>query len=679
MLTILDGTTFAISDGLGDIAGGVHGFYDDDTRLLSRCRLTLDGAAPQLLSSQVVEYFRSAHYARNTPSESIPADSVSIARERFIEDHLVEHIVVRNESAGELLLRIRLELGSDFADILAVKAHDFALGDPTRAAPLPRLRGPAQADPCTLRLDDPESTWSTRVTLSRPATLVDSCCCFDVTLPPRESWALVVEVERGDDSTQATSPGTRSEHQRVQDSLHAWNLRVPRLDADWSELERCYERSISDLASLRIHSLAGPRDLPAAGMPWFMTLFGRDTIITSLQTMLFGPELAIGALRSLASLQATACDPTIDAEPGKILHELRRGKAATAWFPIYYGTADATPLFLVLLSEVWRWTGDDELVRELEPAARAALDWIDRYGDRDGDGLVEYERRTDRGLENQSWKDSGDSQRFRDGRYAQGPIAPVEVQGYVYDAKLRMAQLARAVLGDSALASKLEEETSALQRAFDERFWLEERNAYALALDGDKKPVDSLCSNNGHLLWSGIVPQRRHAALAATLRSAALWTGWGLRTMSSADAAYNPLGYHTGTVWPHDTALGAWGLALAGEVEHAWEMARSVIDAARFFDYSLPEVFAGYARTETAFPVAYPTAARPQAWASGAPVLCLQLLLGVRPDPIERRLVGDGARRPEWLGDATLRGVPAFEKHWDLMISGGALEVLAVE
>ena len=309
-----------------------------------------------------------------------------------------------------------------------------------------------------------------------------------------------------------------------------------------------------------MRTVDGLGKLPAAGMPWFMTVFGRDTLITSLQTMLLGPELAIASLEELAALQAREDDASIDAEPGKILHELRRGRAAETWFGTYYGTVDATPLFLVLLSEAWRWTADAELVQRLREPALAALGWIDVYGDRDEDGFVEYERRTPRGLENQSWKDSGDSQRFHDGSFAQTPIAPAEVQGYVYDAKLRLAELARAVWDDAPLAERLEAEAEALRIRFDDRYWVEERGGYyALALDGDKRPVDSLCSNLGHLLWSGIVPPERVETIANRLLGDELWSGWGIRTMSTADAAYNPLSYHNGTVWPHDTSLGAWG------------------------------------------------------------------------------------------------------------------------
>jgi glycogen debranching enzyme len=302
--------------------------------------------------------------------------------------------------------------------------------------------------------------------------------------------------------------------------------------------------------------------LPAAGMPWFMAVFGRDTIITCLQTLLFGPELAQSALHTLADLQAQADDSTIDAEPGKIVHEVRNGRGARAWFPAYYGTLDATPLYLVLLSEVWRWTDDAVLVQSLKEPALRALEWIDRYGDLDGDGFVEYRKRSGKGLDNQSWRDSGISQRFADGTLANPPIAPAEVQGYVYDAKLRVAELAREVWRDRELADRLERDAAELARRFDEAFWIADRGGYfALGLDGEKRRIDSLCSTVGHLLWSGIVAPERVDAVVDKLMGEELWSGWGVRTMSSADAGFNPLEYHNGTVWPHDNSLIAWGLA----------------------------------------------------------------------------------------------------------------------
>jgi glycogen debranching enzyme len=415
-------------------------------------------------------------------------------------------------------------------------------------------------------------------------------------------------------------------------------------------------------------------------MPWFMTVFGRDTLITCLQTLMFGTELAQSALEVLAELQATEDDPSIDAEPGKIVHEIRRGKAAKNWFASYYGTIDATPLYLILLSEVWRWTDDAGLARQFKEPAMRALAWIDEWGDRDGDGFIEYARRNETGLENQSWKDSWDSQRFSDGTLAQGPIAPVEAQGYVYDAKRRMAELAREVWRERELAERLDREAEELREQFDNAFWTDARGGYfALALDGEKRQVDSLCSNIGHLLWSGIVKPERIDQVVDRLMGPDLWSGWGVRTMSASDAGFNPLSYHNGTVWPHDNSLIAWGLARNARWQEAQRIIRRMLNAATHFDNQLPEVFAGLPRAETPFPIAYPTAARPQAWAAGAPVLLLQILLGLEPDRRQFQLRSMPVELPAWAGSIRLSGIRAFDRVWDVRVEDAMVQVVESE
>lgn len=676
MLTILEGSTFCISDDLGDVSGGTEGVFAEDTRMLSRCRIVVDGSSPLLLSSRVVDYFHGVHYLRNAPTRDLAPDTVSVARERFVGESVAEELVVRNEGMEPVRFDVELELASDFASIIAIKAHDLVFGDPNAVPVLPAETPCAELDAHTAWVSD--DGYATYVTFSRPIGLcVAGSARFELELEPHEHWELSFETSFGRRERKRPRSGRvfGAEIERVREALAAWKLRIPRLTTASTSLQRSYERSIADLASLRLKGIQGIDELPAAGMPWFMTLFGRDTAITSLETLLFGPELAIGALHSLAALQAKEDDPSIDAEPGKILHELRRGKAAETWFPVYYGSLDSTPLFLVLLSEVWRWTGDDALVRSLEEAARRAAQWIVDYGDRDGDGLLEYEARTSRGLVNQSWKDSGESQRFRDGRVAVPPIAPVEVQGYAYDALRRVAELARLVWRDAALAVRLEAAATRLAQRFDEAFWLEDRQTYALALDRDKEPVDSLCSNIGHLLWAGIVPAARRSAVAARLLGDELWSGWGVRTMGAREAAYNPLSYHNGTVWPHDTAIAAWGLARCGYSDEAASLATGLLDAASYFEHSLPEVFAGFARHDTAFPVAYPTSARPQAWAAGAPVLCLTILLGLEPDVQRGELTALSPEVPGWLEGTELRGIRALGRTWDIAVENGALEV----
>ena len=684
-LTILEGSTFCICDDLGDIGTQeTSGFFSEDVRFLSTLRLTVDGERPLLLASGKVEYFSAAFYLRNRPTEALPQDTLLISRERFVGNGLQDRIVVQNESAQRVSFVLGLEVGTDFADLFTVKDRDFTLGNPERAQPLPPPVDPELEASQHLAFVDPDWPESTHVFFSQLGEVDKGMLLWEVELDPRAEWSVSIGVTPSTESSNGFHPEWPDVEHRfgeelghVQESLASWQLQLPRLRASWEPLHNAFHQSVADLAALRLRSDGGLGKLPAAGMPWFMTVFGRDTIIASLQTLLFGPELAGTALRVLAGLQAERDDPEIDAEPGKIIHELRRGKAARAWFERYYGTVDATPLYLILLSEVWRWTDEAGLVEDLQECALKALRWIDEFGDRDGDGFVEYERRTPRGLANQSWKDSGDSQRFADGRLAETPIAPCEVQGYVYDAKRRTAELARAVWRDRELAERLDREADELRRRFDEAFWIDRRGGYyALALDADKQPVDSLCSNMGHLLWSGIVPTERVDAVVDQLLGEPLWSGWGVRTMSTEDSAYNPLAYHDGSVWPHDNSLIVAGLARYGRWPEAQQIARRIFEAAAHFGYQLPEVFAGLRRADTPFPIPYPTAARPQAWAAGAPILLLQQLLGLQPDPKLHSLTSVApAELPLWLGSIRLTGVRAFEGQWEVRVEEGTVRV----
>jgi glycogen debranching enzyme len=446
----------------------------------------------------------------------------------------------------------------------------------------------------------------------------------------------------------------------MEQSLKRWLDAAPRLRCDWEPLESIYRRSLVDLAALRFTpEVAGGKSLPAAGLPWFMTMFGRDSILTSLQALPFAPELAAGTLSALGEWQGSSLDDFRDEDPGRILHEMRYGEM-TAFeerpHSPYYGCVDATLLYVVLLDEYERWTGDRKLVRELEYEARAALAWIDDYADLQGNGYVSYKRRNEKtGLENQCWKDSWDSISFRDGTLPGFPRATCELQGYAYDAKVRGARLARLVWKDAVLAERLEQEAADLKRRFNRDFWIEDGGYFALALDPEGRQVDTLASNNGHLLWSGIVDKSKAKTVAGHLLGPRLFSGWGVRTLAEGEGRYNPIGYHVGTVWPFDNSFIAWGLRRYGFKEEAARVAAGILDAAEFFEGRLPEAFGGYERSLTKYPVQYPTACSPQAWSTGAPLLLLRTMLGLEPHDDD--LIIDAAL-PSTMGRLELLDIP---------------------
>jgi glycogen debranching enzyme len=448
-------------------------------------------------------------------------------------------------------------------------------------------------------------------------------------------------------------------------------LGAPRIDSDHELLNRTLDRSLADLVTLRNDGPADGEHYLAAGIPWFATLFGRDSIIAALETVAFIPSLAVSTLTVLARLQATADDPWHDAEPGKILHEMRTGEMARAGetpHDAYYGSIDSTPLWLILLGATHAWTGDDALLEQLWPNALAALAWIDDYGDPDGDGFVEYSRRSRLGLLNQGWKDSGDAIRHTNGLPADGPIALAEVQGYVYSAKRSMARLARH-RGESELALRLDSAADELRVQFDAAFWLPDARYYAMALDGEKRPVASIGSNPGQALWTGIVPASRAARVGERMLEPDMFSGWGVRTFAAGQPGYNPVGYHTGSIWPHDNALIAAGLKANGAADGANLLAGRLIEAAQWFpDMRLPELFCGFARTDVGAPVAYPVACSPQAWSAAAPFFLLQTMLGLRADASARRLELVHPTLPDWLGRVTVTGLPVGGDTVDLLV-----------
>ncbi|MDQ3737051.1 MAG: amylo-alpha-1,6-glucosidase [Actinomycetota bacterium] len=641
-VSVVSSGAYCVSDAAGDVAGAGEGLFYKDTRHLSRFVLRVDGCtlAPQ-----------SARVQGSTAEFSLtaPGGGIQVVRHRKLGGGMREEIRVKNDSSSPVEVRVELECDTDFIDLFEVRGYHR----PVWRREVSRKTGDSSV---YFAYHNSGFRRATRVYLSGEGVepiYVPGGVSFVLNLGPREERTLTASV--------ALQEGEREAPWAPPARLYEG---TPVLKTDHKALLGSWNRGVEDLGSLAFEVKKGLL-VPAAGAPWYVALFGRDALITAFQTMFLDQEPARNVLRALASYQATGRDDFRDAEPGKILHELRRGELSSFGevpHSPYYGTVDATPLFLVLLHEVWRWTADDDFARELEAPARGALGWLLEHTD--ANGYVDYEARSERGLKNQGWKDSGDCILFRDGAEAKGPISLCEVQGYAYDAYTRTAELAGAAWDDSGLTHELRQKAASLKERFDRDFWVEDGGYYALALDGEGRRVDSLTSNIGHLLLSGIVPESKARAVADHLLGERLMSGFGIRTMAEGEGGYNAEGYHTGSVWPHDNSLIAYGLSRYGFREEACLIALAILDAAPRFDYRLPEVFAGYSRKERPAPVPYPTSCRPQAWAAGAVPLLLRAMLGVEPEPRERRLLTD----PALLGgvSAELSGVPAFGGQHDL-------------
>src|SRR5215211_965275 len=657
---ILEGNTFVVSDERGDIEASrtdPTGLFSFDTRFLSTWVLSIDGERLTPLSVDDLQYFETRFFLVPGTGTVYVDAKLSVIRQPSVGDGFHEELTILNHDDKSVELLVRLDAGCDFADLFEVKD---ALNK--KGACATRLEGRR----LVLSYQRETFSRSTAISSSEPCTLDEHGLTFQLKLGPHGSWKTgldvvpaVLEASNGEEGPslawQVRRPPANMAH-----NLARWLDAAPRLECDWDPLKTTYRRSLIDLAALRFSPIsAGRHSLPAAGLPWFMTMFGRDSILTSLQALPFTPELAATTLRELALRQGTRIDDFRDEDPGRILHELRYGEM-TAFeerpHSPYYGSVDATPLFVVLLDEYERWSGDTKLVRELEFEARAALRWIDDYANLQGNGYIAYQRRNEQtGLENQCWKDSWDSIAYRDGRLPGFPRATCELQGYAYDAKLRGARLARLVWHDPAFAEALERQAADLKRRFNRDFWVEDGEYFAIALDADGRRVDSLTSNNGHLLWSGIVDTAKAAAVVQQLMSDRLFSGWGVRTLAVGDGRYNPIGYHVGTIWPFDNSFIAWGLRRYGFKAEAARVAVGILEAAEFFDGRLPEAFGGYPRSMTKYPVQYPTACSPQAWSTGAPLLLLATMLGL--EPVGEHLLVDPAL-PSTIGHLELLDIP---------------------
>jgi glycogen debranching enzyme len=669
------GDMFAVFDRYGDIeTSGLkeQGMFCQGTRFLSQLEFQLANARPLLLSSTIkadnssfAADLANVDMSRNG-SVVIPRDTLHVLRTKFLwQGVCYEQFEVVNYGARPVDIPFQLRFAADFADIFEVRGV-------TRKRRGERLEDIVEADSVILSyrgLDD--VVRRTHILGSpRPRRISASDIQFDAYLEPRTqvTFKLTISCEVGPDvyrppkSPQRAWNATQNESSEIRRNSS-------KIHSSSDEFNRWVARSQSDLEMMIV---GNPEpNYPYAGVPWFSTVFGRDGIITALECLWINPAIARGVLGFLAAHQATQLDPASEAEPGKILHEMRKGEMAALEevpFHCYYGTVDATPLFVMLAYAYYNRTGDRELIERLWPNLERALYWIDKYGDRDGDGFVEYSRRSKDGLVQQGWKDSNDSVFHADGRLADGPIALCEVQGYAYAAKRGAAYLA-LVLGDRERSSVLESQAATLRQRFDEAFWCDEISTYALALDGEKKQCKVRTSNPGHCLYTGVANADRAYGVAHSLISKELFSGWGIRTVASAESRYNPISYHNGSVWPHDNALIAAGLARYGFKDMAAEVLSGLLAVSTFVDLNrLPELFCGVDRRSREGPTLYPVACAPQAWSAAAAFLLLQSCLGLSLNADKKQIRLDGPYLPEAIPELWIRDVRVGGASVDLFL-----------
>ncbi len=671
MQVIKHGRTFLVSDARGDVPAGntaALGLYYMDTRFLSRLELSVDDSVPLLLHSspernylQVVEL---AYPVQTTGPDGHPRrENLALERTRILGDALMERMKLSNYGANSRDVHLTIAFDADFLDIFEVRGMSR-----DRRGQLQQPRVERNQVVLGYRgLDGVIRTTTLRFS-PQPERLTAGSASFRFTVRPAEEVEIVVEVQAQVAGERSARRGLRETREALEGEYSSWRKRCTRFRSSNVQLSRFLDRAVLDLRML-LSPADGGGEYIDAGVPWYAALFGRDSLITAYQCLAVNPDLAWQTLRQLAALQGTADDPARDEEPGKIVHEVRVGElAATGEIPHtrYFGSVDATPLWLMVLASAYSWTGDAEALRELWPNAVAALEWVDRFGDRDGDGYVEYEKRAPRGLDNQGWKDSHDAVVHPDGTTATPPIALVEVQGYVFEAKRRAAELAR-VMGDEDLAERLEKEAESLRERFNRDFWMEREGFYALALDGEKRQVGTITSNPGHALWTGIADRDKAVRVAHRLVSPQLLGGWGIRTLAAKQQPYDPIGYHTGTVWPHDNALIAHGLKRYGFDREAMQVIDQLSAAGAYFPLArYPELWCGFSQEDVPVPVQYPVACRPQAWASGAPLLMFRSYAGITADAPNGVLYIIRPALPSWLDSAELIGMRVGSARVDL-------------
>ena len=663
-ITIHQGQTVLVTEPNGEIGWpSEKGLYFLDTRVVSNWAIYANGESWELLNGGPVKYDAARVFLTNrsilSEDGAIAPRTLGLTISRTIGGGLHEDIDITNNGMKPVRFQLEIAFRCDFADVFEVKS-----GQIVRRGKITTEWSEHKQRVRTAYVNK-DFQRAVTITVSRATSRAVSAngrLSFEVALQPGEDWHTCLLYALDDGEQRLGAPrncvGSARNPPHIAPTAE-WLKTVAKIETSNEEFYRLFHQALEDMAALRL-PIRGTDHMvfvPAAGLPWFVAPFGRDSLVVSLQNILVYPQFARGALEILGSLQAKEDDPYRDAEPGKILHELRKGELAH--FKLiphtpYYGTADATPLYLITLHAAWRATGDTALLERHLATAEGCLGWIDKYGDRDGDGFQEYQTRSSAGYENMAWKDSGDAVMYPDGSPVKGPKALCELQGYVYDAWIRMAE-AFDVLGQPKRARELRAKAAVLFERFNEAFWDDELGFYAYALDGDKKKVRTVASNAGHCLWSGIVPRERAKKVVDRLMAPDMWTGWGIRTLSADHPAFNPYNYQTGSVWPHDNAIIAMGFKLYGFAAEAARVAHDVsVAASHFLLNRLPELYTAPERTETNFPVQYLGANVPQAWAAGSVFMLTQALLGFLPDAPRNKLYVDPAL-PAWLPDLTVR------------------------
>lgn len=674
-ITLHEGYTVMASADDGQInRGGNDGLYYLDTRLISSWTIAGNEARWRHLNGGAIApsvgRIHLINRTMRTEKGEVAENTLGLVISRRLEGGMHEDLDVTNYATAPVAFDLSIDIAGDFADIFEVKSDKVT----TRGEQMSEWD--AQKQSLCTRYRNKDFSRAFRVTArngSSPMRFANGCLAFSIELDPGAGWHACLLYDFADGEAWAAAPKECSDAYESSGAVRAlkiWRKSVVRVDENASTFSRAFTQAIDDMAALRL-PIEGTDDIrfvPAAGLPWFVALFGRDSLVISLQTAIVHPEFALGALRVLAKWQAHERDDYRDAEPGKIHHELRRGELAH--FRLiphtpYYGTADATPLYLVTLHSAFMTKGDAALLEEHLPTAERCLAWIDKYGDRDGDGFQEYQTRSPAGYENQSWKDSGEAVVDDRGRDVKGPKALCEMQGYVYDAWLRMAKV-YDVLGKSDRAGELRAKAARLFDRFNDAFWNEKEGTYAYGLDGDKKQVLSIASNPGQCLWSGIVPPERARRVADRLMQPDMWCGWGIRTLSAKNPAFNPYHYQIGAVWPHDNGFIAQGLKRYGFHDDVLKIAHAITSAADYFEMNqMPELYAGTSRTPGAFPVRYPGANVPQGWAAGSIFSLLQAMLGFQPDAPNGMLYIDPAL-PDWMPNLTVRNLQVGRHTFDI-------------